>query len=412
MSKIHYVFLLLVGVVLFLALFLMADPSHRVLLVGSDFRGIFTGPYMVRQGAAQHLYDLHAQYYWQSGLISEVSTYKALMPFLNPAFVAVCLLPLTFVPFAWAYVLWGMVNIVLFVLIFVWCFWLFREELQRAEGAQTPLFLLIFSWIPFWVAIMQGQFSLVLILSLCASWAAYNKQQPFRAGVWLALLFVRPHLVFVPAALFLITKQYKVLQGLLSGVVGLVGLGLLMGGVSGVRQYVKTLFFVGHVGDAFAIHPGFEPTVKSLLHALYRTNEVTTGILITWFACFILLFLYLYWRQHKSAMRPHIVWALIPLVGILASPHTNYHDLSLVFFSELIVLKFLLSIRKDTEWVEKHVPFWGYVFVAVQMVVLWALLPLSAVTACILLVCTLYLLYFEYRHESARSSVMRKLHKQ
>lgn len=151
--------------------------------------------------------------------------------------------------------------------------------------------------------------------------------------MWLALLFVRPHLVFVPAALFLITKRYKVLQGLLSGVVGLAGVGLLVGGAGGVLQYAKTLFFVGRVGDAFAIHPGFEPTVKSLLHALYGTNEVTTGILITRFACFIL--------------------------------------------------------------------FWGYAFATVQMIVLLALLPLSAVTACILLVCTLYLLYFEYRHESA-----------
>lgn len=411
MLKIHYVFLLLVGVVLCLAILVMADSSHRALLVGSDFRGIFTGSYMIEHGARSHLYELRAQLYWQQQYVPEVHSLKALLPFLNPAFVALVLLPLTYLSFASAYVVWGMVNIVLFGFIFFWCFGLFREELQNAEGARTPLFLLIFSWIPFWVAIMQGQFSLILVLSLCASWTAYNKQQPFRAGLWLALLFVRPYLILVPAALFLITKQYRVLQGLLSGVAGLVGIGLLVGGVSGVAQYMRTLLFVGQVGDAFAVHPGFEPTLKSLLHALYGTNEVTTGILVTWFVVFILLFLYLYWWQRRSAIRPHIVWALIPLVGILASPHTNYHDLSLVFFSELIVFRFLLSTWGNTGWVEKYVPFWGYIFVTAHMLALWALLPLSAVTACVLLVCTLYLLYFEYRHESTRRSAIRKLNR-
>lgn len=238
MLKIHYVFLLLVGVVLCLALFLMADASHRELLIGRDFRGTFTGPYMIAHGAWSHLHELQAQLFWQQQYVPEAHSLKALLPFLNPVFVALVLFPLTYLSFTSAYVVWGMVNIVLFGLIFFWCFWLLREELQNAEGAHTPLFLLIFSWIPFWVAIMQGQPSLILVASL-------------------------------------------------------------------------------------------------------------------------------------------------------------------VFFAELIVFRSLLSTRGNAGWVEKYVPFWGYIFVAVQMVALWALLPLSAVTASILLVCTLYLLYFEYRSEMA-----------
>lgn len=412
MSKIHYVFLLLVGVVLFAAIFLMTDPSHRLLLVGSDFRGIFTGPYMLHHGAVHHLYDLRAQFYWQNILIPEVGIYKALMPFLNPVFVTLFLFPLTYLSFASAYVVWGIVNIILFGLIFFWCFWLFREELQSVEMARTPLFLLIFSWIPFWVAIMQGQFSLLLVLSLGASWYAYSKNHFFRAGLWLALLFVRPHLILVPAALLFISKKYKVLRGLAAGVVSLIGCGLLVGGFNGLVQYFQTLFFVGNVGDAFALHPAFEPTIKSLLHTLYGTSMVTIPILVIWFVVFAAFFLYMYRRNQKQVMSSYVVWALIPLIGILSSPHTNYHDLSLLFFSELMVFKYVLTFAQHKDWVREHVPFWGYVFVGVQIVVLWALLPLSAVTACILLVCTLYLLYFEYRHESVRSSVMRKLHKQ
>lgn len=59
---------------------------------------------------------------------------------------------------------------------------------------------------------------------------------------------------------------------------------------------------------------------------------------------------------------------------------------------------------------KKHLPFWGYAFVAVQMIGLWALLPHSAIMACVLLVCTLYLLYFEYRQRFATGAVQADLH--
>lgn len=401
MAKIHYLFLLLVGVVLCSALVLMTEPSHRAQLVGSDFRAIFTGPYMVRGGAGQQLYDLSAQFFWQRALASEVSSYGALMPFLNPAFVALFLLPFTLLSFPWAYVAWGLVNVAALCVFFAWCFRLFRTELAEKKIEATPLFLLIFSWVPFWVAIMQGQFSLVLLLALCASWSAYERKRYVSSGVWLALLFIRPHLVLIPAALLLLGKQYRVVRGLVAGVVGLLLVGLSIGGAYGLTAYAKILLLIGRGGEAFGTHPSFEPTLKSALHVLYGTNHVTWGIGVLWLTVCAVVFLYLYWRQKTVVFSPFIQWALMPLLAILFSPHTNYHDLSLIFFAELLVLKYIVLPQQSGQQVGSRATFWSYVFIGLQMAALSALLPLSAVMACLLLVCTLYLLYFEYRQVGA-----------
>lgn len=399
MAKIHHIFLLLVGVVLCSALVLMAEPSHRMQLVGSDFRAIFTGPYMVRNGAGQQLYDLSAQFFWQRTLAPEASTYGALMPFLNPAFVALFLLPFTFLSFPWAYVAWGLVNVVLLCVFFTWCFRLFSTELAEEKIGATPLFLLIFSWVPFWVAIMQGQLSLVLLLALCASWTAHERKRYFTSGLWLALFFIRPHLVVVPVVLLLLGKQYKVVWGLVSGVLGLLLVGLSVGGAHGLTAYVKILLLVGRGGEAFGTHPSFEPTIKSALHTLYGTNHVTWEVAAIWLMLCAILFLYLYWRQKTVALSPYMQWTLIPLLAILFSVHTNYHDLSLIFFAELLILKYRVLPRQGRQQAGSRAALWSYAFVGLQMAVLTVLLPLSAVMACLLLVCTLYLLYFEYRHE-------------
>lgn len=395
---------------MFLAIFLMTDASHRQLLVGSDFRGIFTGPYIMRHGAWAHLYDVRAQLYWQQQYAPEVRNLKTLLPFLNPAFVALGLVPLTLLSFTWAYVVWGLANVGLFALVFFWCFRLFRSELQRVSGFATPLFLLVFSWIPFWVSIMQGQFSLILLLALCMSWTAHLQQKQWQSGLWLALFYIRPHLLIVPALLFLLSKQYKVLQGLVCGVLGLVLIGFAFGGFNGLVGYVHMLGLIAKGGEAFATHPSLEPTLKSVLHVLFGTNQLTGSIVLIWLTLCAVVFSYLYWRQAKAVLAPFMQWALIPLLGILLSPHTNYHDLSLVFFSELLVIKYIVLPRWDRPQAGSRIVFWSYIVVGVQIVALGALLSHSAIMACALLVCTLYLLYFEYRQKFATGAVEADLH--
>ena len=150
---------------------------------------------MLLGGVGAKFYDLETQYLWQREFAPELTALSQLMPFPYPPFAALPLLPLAALPLPAAYMTWVLLNTALLVQ-------LYRLLISAIGSADRKVRLRVLavclSFAPVWITIMQGQFSLILTLSFLASWHALSCSRDLQAGLWLALLLVRPQLVAAP----------------------------------------------------------------------------------------------------------------------------------------------------------------------------------------------------------------------
>ena len=316
--------------------------GSRQCLVGSDFRALYTGALMLRMGVRSDFYKLATQYEWQRSFAPELREQGHLMVFVNPPFLALLTLPLSFLPFAAAYWVWAGANVLLMlalarVLLF--------SLADVSESKRLRALFLALTFLPVWVTVYQGQYSFTLAISLLMAWRALARRQEVQAGLWLAALLIRPQLLSVPALLFLWWRRWRALAGLALGAAALLAVSLLAVGSRGLQGYVQLLQAALSWGDAFAMHPQRMYTWRSFLHLLMRTDNVQD--VLGWWALGSLAAIALFlWACSKgtgpSAAQLDLQWALAALVAIFVSPHANFHDLTLLLVPFFLLMRHVL----------------------------------------------------------------------
>src|ERR1700722_13012179 len=121
-----------------------------------DFATRYAAGLMVRQGNGSKLYDIDAQTRVQRDLFGRETPLLE----LHPPFEALLYAPLAKLPYLWAYVLWGMVNIGL------WMASVYFLRKSVPVPKQTFRFLAVcFTFFPLWLTLHGGQTSILLLLS-------------------------------------------------------------------------------------------------------------------------------------------------------------------------------------------------------------------------------------------------------
>ena len=191
--------------VLLAMLFLqLLDPEFN----GDDFLAMYAAGSLVHQGHGAQLYDLQAQARMEAPLVK----HQGLVLIVHPPFEAVAFAPFTALPFAAAYILWGVVNILL---------WLLFAHLARrfAPVPRQPFryLLLCFGFLPLWLALMKGQTISLLIVLYCLTFLSLQKGHDFRAGAFLGLGLFRFQLVLPFALVCLLRKKWRMVAGFWRG---------------------------------------------------------------------------------------------------------------------------------------------------------------------------------------------------
>lgn len=313
-------------------------------LTGLDIRAFYTSGLMVHKGVTENLYDLTTQYHWQK-TIFPLHSQNNLMPFFNPPFVALLLSPLTMLSLKNAYITLSFLNT---GVILICLYFLLKENNKTTNTMQLILFLVFsFFYFPIIITIYQGQLSFFLFFSVIMSWYFFKREKHFLAGASLALLAIKPHLLLVPLILLIWKKQWRSLIALFFSVSILLFISLYVVGIPGLIQYFHLLFVIPSFGNAYAVHPQIEPTLRGFLQLVFHTNKLSAimfpfilGLLIT-----ATLFYFVYkgtWDTKTE--RFDTQWSILLLIIIFTSIHTNYHDLILLLFPCSILLK---SINKN-----------------------------------------------------------------
>lgn len=347
------VFLLLAIVLILLKvllLFTSALSLSRPFLLGTDFRAFYTGGRMLSQTVTSDFYNLSTQYSYQRVFTPKLTNQKQLMPFIYPPFVALFFRPLAVYPFEIAYRIWIVLQIALLILVF-------KLTLKSLKKITYPFKFLLVAMIllfpPLWNALLQGQLSVIIIFSLVTSWLSLKSGKNVLGGLCLSLLLVRPHLLIVPTMILLLNRRWLSLSGLALSSSVLLVFSVLLVGLQGLAAYGHLLTSAVNWGDAYTVHPKLEPTWRGFLQTLFNSNYMR-DIQILWILGILcaLGLLVLTWSQtyKASSSRFDLCWALMVIVMIFTSLHTNYHDLSLLVVSNTLIIRYLGTKKKyDTQ---------------------------------------------------------------
>jgi hypothetical protein len=228
---------LLVGVEIPSWLFL----GSQTIALQSDLRVFYTPGYMLRTGQAKNIYDFPTIRRNQD---EKIAHDNGAVPFLHPAYEAVFFIPLSFLPYRAAYVVWAGVNFAILGLIY----FLLRPCLPdlSAVGPAWILPALILGFMPVAFTILAGQDSLFLLLILVLAYRRIESNE-LQAGILLGLGMFRFQVLLPIVALFLLWRGLKFVAGWVVGSAAVLGVSAVITGVDAQVQYASLLRQMGSV---------------------------------------------------------------------------------------------------------------------------------------------------------------------
>jgi hypothetical protein len=325
----------LTAVLLFLVVVLSAilsDPRRF------DFVTFYTGGLIIRQGNGSRLYDLGEQ----ARIERHVLDRGTLLINPHPPFEALWFSVLARLPYLKAYLLWGAINAII---------WLLFQQVLRPH-APLPrhpyrYFLLCSMLFPLWVALIRGQTSVLALLLFSLTFVCLKRGQDFRAGMFLGLGLFKFAVVLPFALICFLRNRWRMMTGFAAGASLLGVLSVMAVGLAGMRSYANLLMNVMRNPDDPAYVNSFDiwgmPTVRGFFTSLLTGHLSTVHIRVTVAAASASLLLFAAWRWRQEDRRRDgnpsgLMFAAALAVSLVTAPHLYMHDLTLMLLAVLLVI--------------------------------------------------------------------------
>ena len=300
-----------------------------------DFTIFYTAGKMVREGMASQLYNDALQYDVQLEFASGVHIRKGNLPYNHPPFEALLYVPFTYLSYAVAYILWGLVNAALALCVPL----MLRPHLYHLP--QLPPYLAL-SFFPVFISLLQGQDAILLMLLFVLAFLAYKRTADFTAGCWLALALFKFHLVLPLVLILLFNRRWKLFYGFAAVGTGLVLLSVAIVGWRSALYYPRYIWFLEKTMGRGAIVPSTMPNFRGLLDTVlgWTRFPTLTNILTTIVSVFLIALAVRCWRQSDPSHpdRENLAFSLSLLVTVLVSYHAFAYDWTLLLPASLLIL--------------------------------------------------------------------------
>ncbi|MBS1853145.1 MAG: DUF2029 domain-containing protein [Acidobacteria bacterium] len=359
--------LFLAGMVLLHAL--VAWNSWDLIRKGHpDFTALYAAGTMLRRGQGSQLYDPDLQFRTQREFAGKVETRYGALPFIHPPFEAVIFVPLAYLPYPVAFLLWDLLNLLLLAAI------------PRILQAHVPWLreispgwwmLACLALFPVFIALVQGQDVLLLLGILALFFAAWKQGKDGLAGFWLALGTFRFHLVLPFLLVLLWKRRGRVLAGFLltAGFLGLVSVAVV--GWRPLLEYPAYVWQTERFMEAHGtISPRMMPNVRGLLDGLLLpgvSRPLKDG-LIGLASLALVLFAAWRWKGRANGGNFNLGFALFVLTTPLVGYHTLPYDLCLLILPMVLVVN---QCREAEETPASAPRRWDRIWLIGPMVVLF-----------------------------------------
>jgi len=366
------------AVLLFSSVFWTANGRN---LEKIDFSVTYLGARMVQQGQGAKLYDLTEQVKLRSALYEHPNP----LIYEHPPFEALLLSPLGALPYKTAYLIWGSINAML---------WLVLPYVIRpyapVPGDELAYLALWFIFAPLGIALYQGQSSIVLLLVYILTFISLKGSRDLLAGIFLGLGLFKFQFVVPFALIFLLRKKWRFLAGFALSATALGALSLVAVGWRGITSYVHLLLSIGSNPGNVSFGSAVDmPTLHGFVYALLSRIVGVSAISIVVAAISVLLILFTAsrWEHAERTSKDNsldLVFAAAVAMSLMTGLHMFTHDFSPLMLALLLVaahfpshghpgLRWLLGITMALFW------FPPLYFILVGRHGLYLMFPLLAV---------------------------------
>lgn len=301
----------------------------------TDFSVTYVGAWMVHQGQGASLYDLSEQKKVRDSLFQHPNP----LIYEHPPFEALLFAPLAGLPYRTAYLIWGMVNAMI---------WLTLPLLLRPyapfPSETLGYFALWFLFAPLGVALFQGQPSLLLVLLYAATFISLKGGRDLRAGMFLGLGLFKFQFVLPFALIFLLRRKRRFLGGFACSAAVLGALSLIAAGWRGILSYVRLLLSIGSKPANQSYGSAVDmPTLQGFVYAVLG-NRVSVGTISFIVAVSSVLLVFLTaWRWRREERRSgngsfDLMFAAALAVSLMTGFHMFTHDFAPLILAALLVL--------------------------------------------------------------------------
>jgi hypothetical protein len=241
---------------------------HGSILQGyGDFASFYTAGRIVQSGQSPRLYDPALQWKVQQEFASTVKIRRGPLPYVRPPFEALLFLPLAYLTYPTACVVWIALKTVLFLAI---PFLLPREDHKGGEAISAhawegPLCLAFF---PVAFDLLQGQDSVLLLLIMVFALRLLLRGADLQCGVVLALGLFKFHFIIPLIAIFVLRKKSGLVLGFLATASFLFVVSLMMVHRAGILAYPRYLWGLNQVSALGMVKPQSMPNVRGLMTML------------------------------------------------------------------------------------------------------------------------------------------------
>lgn len=309
--------------------------SQRLPLGYQDFTIFYTAGRILSQGQGAQLYDNALQYRTQQAFAPYTAIRKGPLPYNHIPVEAVIFVPFSKLPYFQAYVLWNLFN----VLLLAGALQILRPHLA-ALRSQSLLFgvLLGLASFPVFIALIQGQDILLLLLLLALTYSALRRNASFAAGCWLGLGLFRFTLVLPVVLILAWRRAWKLLGGFALSSAFLAAASAALVGWKTTLLYPAYVLRVENrwVGPATSRDmPNLRGLIETALTGIVEPRIFVSIIVVLSLALLWFCASRFDWNSHDP--RFDLSFSLALVAAVLASYHAYSHDLSILLIPVLLV---------------------------------------------------------------------------
>ena len=293
--------------------------------LGGDYVMLYVAGQVVGAGATDTLYDDQSNQRRSSQLFSGLNPSES-WPYRYPPTVAVAMLPLSQLPYAWSFALFTLIQLSL-LSISVWLLGRDYSVLHQRSGwlwalVGSPLVL---------ESLIGGQSSLLAFACLLGFLHYLRRDKYSIAGMLLAVTLYKPNVAALLVVAALVVHPRLLIGFLPTTAVGL-GIALWAAGVSGVVNYIQ-------LATQLASSPWSLETPFWKVHGLaplFQWSLPEHGKLVC-AAIGLLVSLIVAWRWRKGRLPELLAVALLLCFNALFNPYVPIYDLVLLELALVLV---------------------------------------------------------------------------
>ncbi|HTZ97492.1 MAG TPA: glycosyltransferase family 87 protein [Terriglobales bacterium] len=336
---------------LFLDLWILAHAWGDITRGLPDFTIFYTAGKILQMGRAPDLYDNSLQKEVQEA-VTPVGFEKRglLLPYNHPPFEAVLFPPLSHLSYLAAYLTWVGLNI----LLLVWLALKLRRVVLPIGRLPAYLWLLAaLTFHPIFIALLQGQDSILLLGCFTLAYLCLLRRADFRAGVWLGLGLFKFNLILPFALPLLLVNRKKLAAGFLSVALALLLLSVVVFGWRILLIYPAYVWSAEHEKaypwNRPSVHP---PNLRGLSYAFTSDPLLGRSVLVL-LSAVVLFAIILVWHTLPSRSGSlQRAFAIGILGAVLLSFHVFIHDLSVLLLALVAVVEYLSHRPIFERWVK------------------------------------------------------------